>query len=49
VPITVLLYVGFRRLVPQRLEAQWPVALVVLLMMLDVTGFTTVHLRSYIP
>jgi hypothetical protein len=49
VPITVLLYVGFRRLVPQWLEARWPVALVVVLMMLDVTGFTTVHLQSYIP
>jgi hypothetical protein len=49
VPITVLLYVGLRRLVPRRFEAQWPVALVVLLLMLDVTGFTTVHLASYVP
>ena len=49
VPITVLLYVGLRRLVPRRFEAQWPVALVVLLLMLDVTGFTTVHLQSYVP
>jgi hypothetical protein len=49
VPITVLLYVGLRHLVPDRYRAQWPVALVVVLMMMDVTGFTTVHLRSYLP
>jgi hypothetical protein len=49
VPITVLLYVGLRRWVPPRYHAQWPAALVVLLLMLDVTGFTTVHLPSYIP
>jgi hypothetical protein len=49
VPITVLLYVGLKRLVPRRYEPQWPVALVTLLLMLDVTGFTTVHLSSYLP
>jgi uncharacterized membrane protein YfhO len=49
VPITVLLYVGLRRWVPGRYQAQWPAALVVLLLLLDVTGFTTVHLPSYIP
>jgi hypothetical protein len=48
-PITVLLYIGLRRMVPHRYEAQWPVAFVVVLMMLDVTGFTTVHLPSYLP
>jgi hypothetical protein len=49
VPITVLLYVGLRRLVPQRYDAQWPVALVTLLLLLDVTGFTTVHMPAYLP
>jgi hypothetical protein len=49
VPITVLLYVGLKRLVPHRYQAHWPVALVTLLMLLDVTGFTTVHLPTYLP
>jgi hypothetical protein len=49
VPITVLLYVGLRHMVPQRYQPQWPVALVLVLMMLDVTGFATVHVRSYLP
>ena len=49
VPITVLLYVGLRRLVPDRHQAQWPVALVTLLMLLDITGFTTVHMPIYLP
>jgi len=49
VPITVLLYVGLRRLVPRRYEAQWPVTLAAVLMVLDVTGFTTVHLAAYLP
>jgi hypothetical protein len=48
-PITALLYVGLRRMVPRRLEAQWPLVLVTLLMMLDVTGFTTVHMSAYLP
>jgi hypothetical protein len=49
VPITVLLYVGLRRVVPRKFEAHWPAALVVLLLMLDVTGFTLVHVPTYIP
>jgi hypothetical protein len=48
-PLTVLLYIGLRRMVPHRYEAQWPVAFVAVLMMLDATGFTTVHLSSYLP
>jgi hypothetical protein len=49
VPITVLLYVGLRRLVPRRYGPQVPVALVVVLMTLDVTGFSTVHMPAYLP
>ena len=49
VPITVLLYVGLRRWVPGRYAAQAPAAIVLLLLMLDATAFTTVHLSAYIP
>ena len=49
VPITALLYVGLGRLVPPNYQSQWPVALVAVLLILDVTGFTTVDLQSYIP
>jgi len=48
-PITVLIYVGLRRLVPQRYLAEWPAALVTVLLLLDVTGFTTVHMPTYLP
>ena len=49
VPITVVLYVGLRRLVPRRFEPQSLAALVAVLMVLDVTGFATVHLAAYLP
>ena len=49
VPITTLLYVGLRRMGPRRYGAQWALALVVVLMVLDVTGFTTVHMPVYLP
>ena len=48
-PITALLYIGLRRLIPRTCHQQWPVALLVVLAMLDVTGFTTVHIPTYIP
>jgi hypothetical protein len=47
-PITVLLYVGLRRWIPRAFRPQWAVALVVLLVALDVTGFTTVHIPTYL-
>ena len=47
-PITVLLYVGLQRAVPRRLHQYWPAALVVVLACLDVTGFTTVHIPTYV-
>jgi hypothetical protein len=49
VPITVLLYIGLRHFFPNRYRAQWSVVFVAVLMMLDVTGFATVHLPSYLP
>ena len=49
IPITVLLYVGLRRAVPRTFHRHWPAVLVVILAMLDVTGFTTVHIPTYIP
>jgi hypothetical protein len=48
-PITVLLYVGLRRVVPHALRARWPAWLVVALVVLDVTAFTAVHLPVYVP
>jgi hypothetical protein len=47
-PITVLLYVGLRRAVPGTFQRQWPAILVVILAVLDVTGFTTVLVPAYI-
>jgi hypothetical protein len=49
VPITVLLYVGLRRMVPPSVESHWTVALVVVLLALDMTGFTTVLIPAYVP
>jgi len=47
-PITVLLYVGLKRSVPRTFHQHWPVALVLVLAAMDVTGFTTVHIPTYI-
>jgi hypothetical protein len=47
-PITVLLYVGLRRAVPGILQRQWPAMLVVILAVMDVTGFTTLLVPAYI-
>jgi hypothetical protein len=47
-PITVLLYIGLKRLVPGTIRQYWPAILVVGLALMDVTGFTTVHIPAYI-
>jgi hypothetical protein len=47
-PITALLYVGLRRGSPEALRPYWPAALVLLLVALDITGFTTVHIPTYL-
>ena len=47
-PITALLYVGLRRGSPAALRPYWPAALVLLLAALDITGFTTVHIPTYL-
>jgi len=47
-PITVLLYVGLKRAVPATFHRQWPIALVLVLATLDITGFTTVHIPTYL-
>jgi hypothetical protein len=48
VPITVLLYIGLRRLAPGAIRQYWPAVLVVSLALLDLTGFTTVHIPTYV-
>jgi hypothetical protein len=48
VPITVVLYIGLRRLVPSAIHRYWPAVLVVLLALMDFTGFTTVHIPTYV-
>jgi hypothetical protein len=46
-PITALLYVGLCRM-GRAWPQQWPVILVLGLAILDVTGFTTVHIPAYL-
>jgi hypothetical protein len=48
VPMTVLLYIGLRRVAPSAIRQYWPAALVVLLALMDLTGFTTVHIPTYV-
>jgi hypothetical protein len=47
-PLTALMFIGLRHAVPQVLQPQWPAALALVLMALDVTGFTTVHIPTYV-
>jgi hypothetical protein len=47
-PITVLLYLGLRRLAPVAVRPYWHLPLLVILAMLDITGFTTVHIPTYL-
>lgn len=48
IPITVLLYVGWHRTVAIAFPQHWPALLVVVLVLLDVTGFAMVHIPAYI-
>ena len=48
VPITVLLYLGLRRVMSAAFQRHWAQALLVVLVALDVTGITTVHIPVYL-
>jgi hypothetical protein len=48
IPITVVLYVGLKRTVPLDLRRYLPALILAVLVLLDVTGFTTVHIPTYV-
>ena len=48
-PITVLLYIGLRRAIPLAVRQHSLAGLVVVLALMDITGFATVHVPTYIP